>query len=214
MVEWDFLFVVLRLYKFPKLFIGWIRECVTTTIFTIALNGGIHGFFAGARGLRQGDPMSPYLFVLVTEILGLIIQQKIESQGGFRYHWRCEETRLFQLSFADDLLLFCRADASSIWVFKEGLDNFSSLSGLHTNAAKTSVQLIKSVLISLQIYWAMPFILPKGVIKEIEKRFRQGASTSGYLKVSWDQVCRPVEEGGQGIMDVAAVNQTLMSRHI
>ncbi|KAL2237391.1 UNVERIFIED_CONTAM: hypothetical protein Sindi_0930800, partial [Sesamum indicum] len=79
-------------------------------------------------------------------------------------------------------------------------------------------QVIKSVLISLQIYWAMAFILPKGVIKQIEKRFHQflwkGASTSGYPNVSWNQVCRLVEEGGQGIMDVAALNQTLMSRHI
>ncbi|KAL2232550.1 UNVERIFIED_CONTAM: hypothetical protein Sindi_1435000 [Sesamum indicum] len=114
MMEWDFLFAVLQLYKFSEPFIGWIRECVTTTTFTITLNGGIHGFFTGARGLRQGDPMSPYLFVLVMKILGLMIQQKIEVQGGFLYHWRCEETRLFQLSFADDLLLFCRADETSI----------------------------------------------------------------------------------------------------
>ncbi|KAL2248449.1 UNVERIFIED_CONTAM: hypothetical protein Sindi_2697200, partial [Sesamum indicum] len=80
------------------------------------LNAGIHGFFAGPRGLRQGDPMSPYLFVLVMEILGLMIQQKIEVQGRFLYHWRCEETGLFQLSFANDLLLFCRADESSTQV--------------------------------------------------------------------------------------------------
>ncbi|XP_011101348.1 uncharacterized protein LOC105179428 [Sesamum indicum] len=286
MMEWDFLFAVLRLYKFPEIFIGWIRECVTTTTFTIALNGGIHGFFAGARRLRQGDPMSPYLLVLVMEILGPTIQQKIEVQGGFLYHWQCEETRLFQLSFADDLQLLCRADESSIRVFKEGLDDYSALSGLHTNAAKSQVifskaaqplkhtivstldfqegelpvtylglsliasrlsisdckpllikidkrlqcwasiqlsfaariQLIKSVLMSLQIYWAMAFILPKGVIKEIEKWFRQflwkGASTYGYSKVFWNQVCRPVEERGQGIMDIVSLNRTLISRHI
>ena len=64
----------------------------------------------------------------------------------------------------------------------------------------------------------MTFILSKGVNKEVEKRFSQflwkGASTFGYPKVSWNQVCRPVEEGGQGIMNVAALNRTLMSRHI
>ncbi|KAL2251110.1 UNVERIFIED_CONTAM: hypothetical protein Sindi_2233300 [Sesamum indicum] len=220
------------------------------------------------------------------ETLGLMIQQKIDVHGRFLYHWRCEETRLFQLSFADDLLLFCQADETSIRIFKEGLDDFSSLSGIHTNAAKSQalfskaaqpfkntiisilgfqegplpvntldfhllprsspsmiahpllikidkrlqgwasirlsfaarIQLIKSVLMSLQIYWAMAFILPKGVIKEIEKRFRQflwkGESSLGYPKVSWNQVCRPLEEGGQGIMDVGALNPTLMSRHI
>ncbi|KAL2237482.1 UNVERIFIED_CONTAM: hypothetical protein Sindi_0939900 [Sesamum indicum] len=154
-VEWDFMFAVLWLYKFPDIFIGWIRGCVTTTTFTIALNGGIHGLFAGARGLRQGDPMSPYLFVLVMKIFGLMIQQKIEIQGGFLYHWRCEKTKLFQLSFANDLLLFCRADESAIRVFKEGLDDFSSLSGLHTNATKSQVifskaaQRLKNTILSI-----------------------------------------------------------------
>ncbi|KAL0408398.1 UNVERIFIED_CONTAM: hypothetical protein Sradi_1774200 [Sesamum radiatum] len=60
-------------------------------------------------------------------------------------------------------------------------------------------QLIKSVLSALQIYWAMAFILPKHVIKEIEKRLCKflwkGTTDVGYAKVSWQQVCRPVCEG-------------------
>ncbi|KAL0307986.1 UNVERIFIED_CONTAM: hypothetical protein Sangu_3000900 [Sesamum angustifolium] len=64
----------------------------------------------------------------------------------------------------------------------------------------------------------MAFLLPKGVIKEINKRLRtflwKGNSASGYPKVAWEFVYRPSEEGGQGIRDVLTLNRALMSRHL
>ncbi|KAL0283849.1 UNVERIFIED_CONTAM: Retrovirus-related Pol polyprotein from type-2 retrotransposable element R2DM [Sesamum radiatum] len=82
-VEWDFLIATLRLFGFPAVFIRWIEECVTSAHYSVVVNGGVHGFFAGARGLRQGDPMSPYLFVLVMEVLHMILQQLLNRTGNF-----------------------------------------------------------------------------------------------------------------------------------
>ncbi|KAL0290879.1 UNVERIFIED_CONTAM: hypothetical protein Sradi_7040900 [Sesamum radiatum] len=230
--------------------------------------------------------MSPFLFVLVMEVLTLMLQHRIEQNGGFSYHWKCEAIQLFQLSFADDLLLFSKADPSSIQLFKDGLTDFAELSGLQANLQKSHlilsrsaatyrdtllgildfqeghlplrylglpllasrlsisdcqpllhkiearikgwegvmlsfagrVQLIKFVLSALQVYWAMAFILPKHIIKEIEKRLRnflwKGNLDMGYAKVSWQQVCRPVSEGGLGIRDIHSLNKGLMSRHL
>ncbi|KAK4383789.1 putative ribonuclease H protein [Sesamum angolense] len=80
------------------------------------------------------------------------------------------------------------------------------------------LQLIKSVLMSLKVYWAMTFILPKGVIREVEKKMRtflwKENSAVGYPKVAWSVVCKPIEEGGQGIRDILALNKALMSRHL
>ncbi|KAL2252021.1 UNVERIFIED_CONTAM: hypothetical protein Sindi_2324400, partial [Sesamum indicum] len=285
-VEWDFLLAVLQLFGFPPTFTRWIEECVSTTSFSIGLNGKPHGFFAGARGLRQGDPLSPYLFVLVMEALHLGFLQRIEQDIQFTYHWKCESSKVFQMGFADDLLLLCKADLDSIRVFKEGLDWFAELSGLRLNVQKSHliisrsaqnlkdqmldilgfqeghlpmrylglplissrltisdcqpliskidaringwegislsyagrVQIIKSVLSALSLYWASAFILPKKVISEIEKRLRtflwKGTTSSGYAKVAWKDVCRPMDEGGLGFKDISTLNRALMSKKL
>ncbi|KAK4404535.1 hypothetical protein Sango_0822100 [Sesamum angolense] len=228
-VEWDFLFATMRLFGFLEVFIQWLEECVTTPTFSVCINGSTHGFFKGARGLRQGYPMSPYLFVLIMEVLHIILQQMIEQI----------------------LLLFCVAHDPSIAVFQRGLELFATLSGLHVNLAKSQlilskaarhdstqflatlgfqegqlpvkylklqlissrlslvncrpllnkinsriqgwggislsfaaqVQLIKSVLMALNTYWAMAFILPK-------------------------------DEGGLGVRDFQSLNLALMSRRL
>ncbi|KAL0451451.1 UNVERIFIED_CONTAM: LINE-1 retrotransposable element O protein [Sesamum latifolium] len=143
-VEWDFLRAVLTLFGFPEQFIGWIVECVTTPSFSVCLNGSPHGYFRGARGLRQGDPMSPYLFVLVMEVLSLILRQVIDQDGGFSYHWKCGEMQLCQLGFADDLLLFSKADTGSVQVFRHALTVFADLSGLQANLHKSHLILSRS----------------------------------------------------------------------
>ncbi|KAL0297928.1 UNVERIFIED_CONTAM: hypothetical protein Sangu_3170100 [Sesamum angustifolium] len=221
------------MFGFPTIF-RWIEECVTSAHYSVVVNGGVHGFFAGARGLRQGDPMSPYLFVLVMEVLHMILQQLIEQDGEFQYHWRCQELNLFQLSFADDLLLLCKADVRRAkrsdtlvsHLFQHGFPSqivnhflkkidsrIKGWEGVQLSFAGR-VQLIKSVLISFEVYWAMAFILPKGIIKEMMKRLRtflwKGNSASGYPKVAWEAVCRPIDEGGLGIKDILALNRALM----
>ncbi|KAL0290139.1 UNVERIFIED_CONTAM: hypothetical protein Sangu_2586400 [Sesamum angustifolium] len=83
-VEWDFLSAVLHLFGFPDIFIGWIEECVTTPMFSVCINGNPTGS-SRFQGLRQGDPMSPFLFVLIMEVLQLMLQQLIDQNEGFSF---------------------------------------------------------------------------------------------------------------------------------
>ena len=80
------------------------------------------------------------------------------------------------------------------------------------------VQIIKSVLLSLSLYWSSAFILPKKVTNEIEKRLHsflwKGTTNSGYAKVAWKDLCRPKDEGGLGFKYIAILNRALMTKKL
>ncbi|GJR86507.1 RNA-directed DNA polymerase, eukaryota, reverse transcriptase zinc-binding domain protein [Tanacetum coccineum] len=81
-----------------------------------------HGYFKDARGLRQGDLVSPNLITLVMEVHNLIMIKNIKANGKFRYHAGCKDLQLTHLCFADDLMVFCNGDVQSISIVKKSLN--------------------------------------------------------------------------------------------
>ncbi|PWA72453.1 RNA-directed DNA polymerase, eukaryota, Reverse transcriptase zinc-binding domain protein [Artemisia annua] len=136
-VEWNFLRVILEKFGFHRKMVHWIMVCVSYAKFSICLNGERKGYFKSGRGLRQGDPISPYLFTLVMEVFTLLMKRNAQ-QGGFKYHMGCNELKLTHLCFADDLLVLCQADINSITIIKNTLMEFSSASGLLPNMNKST----------------------------------------------------------------------------
>ncbi|KAJ6925336.1 hypothetical protein NC651_009874 [Populus alba x Populus x berolinensis] len=285
-VRLDYIIAGLHAIGLPPAMIRWISTCITTVHYTININGEMHGFFHGTRGIRQGDPLSPYLFVLAMEGLGGIIRQKIQH-SAYKYHWRCKATKLTHLCFADDLMLFSHADLNSILIMKESLQQFSNISGLSINLAKSSLylsgidgrlriniieqigiqetmlpvkylgvpllssrlthkdcipllerittriklwtsssltyagrlQLIKSVLFSIQVYWSSIFILPCATITKIESilaafLWRGSSLTSTGAKVAWKAICYALQEGGLGVKNIKTWNRAATLKHI
>ena len=136
-VNWAFLFKVMQHLKFPSMFINWIKECICSPKFSLNINGELTGFFGSSGGLRQGDPVSACLFVIIMEALSRLLNHRILQRSNFVYHWRCSKTKLSHLCFADDILLFCGNSLSSAMVLQQALLNFASWSGLKPNLSKS-----------------------------------------------------------------------------
>ncbi|XP_062119079.1 uncharacterized protein LOC133832801 [Humulus lupulus] len=102
------------------------------------MNGRVQGSFKGEKGLRQGDPISPLLFVQIMEYLTRRLQLAAQS-STFRYHPMYKSLKILNLCFAGDLILFCKGTQSSVRVLKVALEEFSSATRLHVNPSKSHI---------------------------------------------------------------------------
>lgn len=139
-MRWDFIEDMLTSLKFPSIFIKWVMECITTTSYHVIVNGQSTGSFKGNKGLRQGDPISPLLFVLGMEYLSRSLEFYTKKRG-FEYHPNCRKLRLAHLMFADDLILFCKANMQSVNILMEAFEEFSLTSGMEANPHKSQIMI-------------------------------------------------------------------------
>ncbi|KAM3233259.1 hypothetical protein P3L10_018618 [Capsicum annuum] len=124
--------------NFPFKFIKLLIKCITSTKYTLALNGGVYGEIKGKRGLRQGDPISSLIFVICVEYFSRMMDW-VADHEGFAFHTKCRSLRLNHLCFADDMLLFYKRQFDSVGLILLGLKTFSSASRLCTNCSKSSI---------------------------------------------------------------------------
>ena len=144
---------VLHKMGFGSWWMEWIWRCISTAKFFVLVNGVPAGFFSSTKGLRQGDPLSPYLFVLGMEVLSALIRRA--ADGGFisgcRFRGRGRmEINVSHLLFADDTIIFCEARKENLTFLSWILAWFEAVSGLRINLAKSE-------------------LIPVGEVEEIEE---------------------------------------------
>ena len=137
-VRWDFVLATLRGLSIPDIFIGWIRQCICSPSFSLIVNGQSCGYFKGTQGLRQGDPLSPYLFVLTMEVFSGLLASRYDS-GYICYHPKTHDLQISHLMFADDVMIFFDGGGSSLYGINETLEDFAGWSGLSMNRDKTQL---------------------------------------------------------------------------
>ncbi|KAJ9673635.1 hypothetical protein PVL29_023281 [Vitis rotundifolia] len=141
-INWSFLMKVLSKMGFGVRWRDWIWWCISTARFSILINGVPAGFFSNTKGLRQGDPLSPYLFVLGMEVFSILIRRAVE--GGFLSGCCLRgrgggEMMVTHLLFADDTIIFCEAKQEQVTNLSWILAWFEASSGLRINLAKSAL---------------------------------------------------------------------------
>ena len=138
-VEWNFLEKIMERLGFDNKWISLISCCIRTVSFSILVNGEPRGLIHLSKGLRQGDPLSPYLFLLCVEGLHSLIQQA-ENCGNLHGVSLCKEgLKVSHLFFADDSLLFCQANDNDCQAVLDILDTYEQASGQQINRGKTQL---------------------------------------------------------------------------
>ena len=141
-VDWYFLLTVMQKMGFGEKWIGWIKWYISTASFSVLVNGTLTGFFQSSKGLRQGDPFSPYLFVIAMEVFSSLLKRVVD--GGFmsscRVQGRSEEgVQISHLLFTDDTLVFCQASQDHLTYLSWLLIWFEAVSGLRINLEKNEL---------------------------------------------------------------------------
>ncbi|GAU30671.1 hypothetical protein TSUD_31430 [Trifolium subterraneum] len=128
-VDWGFLRGVMTKMGFSDVWIRWVMMCVSSVNYSVLMNSDRVGPISPGRGLRQGDPLSPYLFILVTECLTALIHQAVGRGDlhGVRIYRGAPEVS--HLLFADDCFLFCRANVAEVNELMRILHTYETASG-------------------------------------------------------------------------------------
>ncbi|XP_028052094.1 uncharacterized protein LOC114256638 [Camellia sinensis] len=138
-VNWKFLFSLLSNFGFGNKWISWIKTCITSVRISILVNGSPTTEFSPQRGLRQGDPLSPFLFNIVSEGLNMLLNRAINLGILRGVLVGSKDVLLSHLQFADDSIIFSEADWDQMVLIKRVLRCFEFLSGLRINYHKSVV---------------------------------------------------------------------------
>ena len=147
-VNWEALLYLLDRMGFGVKWCKWIRNCISTIQFSVLINRSPADFFGSSRGLRQGDPLSPLLFLIMMEVFSRMLR-RVEGAGlirGFNLEGRRDGgEHVSHILFADDTILFCYADVEQILHIRLLLLSFQAVTGLKVNVHKSEMVLIGEV---------------------------------------------------------------------
>ncbi|KAF5468900.1 hypothetical protein F2P56_013011 [Juglans regia] len=144
-VDWKFLLNVLKSFGFSSQFCNLVKECVQTPWFSIMMNGTYKGFFQPARGLRQGDPLSPYLFIIMEEMLSRLLCKNFEEGRIGCFSHPVGAPIVSHLLYADDLLVFVTGGKQSVLKLMNTLEVYEKWSGQLINKEKSTFFFSKSI---------------------------------------------------------------------
>jgi len=139
-ISWTYIRMLLTHLGFKIDFINWVMGCITSVSFAVLINGAASSFFKGQRGLRQGCPLSPLLFLLVAEGLSQLML-KAKREGSIKGLEVAVNLFITHLLFVDDILLFSNGSLTKFNKIKEILELFMKATGMQVNYRKSQLMM-------------------------------------------------------------------------
>ncbi|WMV25045.1 hypothetical protein MTR67_018430 [Solanum verrucosum] len=199
----NFLMKMMQRMGFGQRWLKWIRHCISSVKFSILINRNPCEFFPSNRGLRQGDPLSPFLFILAMEGLSNLFHTA-RANGWIRGFKVGENTRnnleITHLQYADDTLVFCGAVKEHMLILRVILNIFEAVSG-------GRLTLVNSVLDALPSYMMSIFPIPTKVTKRLDAirmnfLWKDSEDKKKYHLVKWEELLVSNRGGGLNIRDL------------
>ena len=144
-----------------------IMQCVSTVTYSILLNGEPKGFIRPSRGLRQGDPLSPFLFLFCAEGLNALLNKAADNREIRGLSLCRHGPKITHLFFADDCLLFCRSNKEECQKIQQLLDWYEAASGQLVNKNKTTLFFSRNT--AKEVQQEIKELLGEPTIKHYEK---------------------------------------------
>ena len=144
-VEWSFLRALLLRLGFAGTWVQLIIECVSSVRYSFVVNGNVCGSVSPSRGLRQGDPLSPYLFILVADAFSAMLTKASLDKRIHGAKASRNGPEISHLLFADESLLFVRANRQECTTIVDILNKYECASGQKINIEKSEVTFSKGV---------------------------------------------------------------------
>lgn len=138
-LEWGFVKEVLLCFGFAPTWVTMIMKLVTSVTYSYKVNGFSSATLSPNRGLRQGDPLSPYLFILAIDVLSLLINKSVVEGRLEGFCLARGAPTLTHLLFVDDALLFSKASPQNAFELLRILNVYSRCSGQRINLAKSGL---------------------------------------------------------------------------
>jgi hypothetical protein len=144
-IEWKFVEKALCSMGYPSCMVALIMRCISTVSYQVLINGQPSSPFSPQRGLRQGDPLSPYLFVLCADVLSGLIHKEVEAKNIHGIKIARSAPLISHLFFADDSLLLARASQSEARNILKILEKYQQASGQVVNLDKSEASFSRNV---------------------------------------------------------------------
>nr|XP_016509522.1 PREDICTED: uncharacterized protein LOC107826990 [Nicotiana tabacum] len=222
-VSWKYLLHMLRKMGFSEHFINMVWNLMSNNWYSVLVNGQSSGFFKSTRGVKQGDPLSPALFILSAEVLSRSLNKLFEDKSFVGFGMPKWYDSLNHLVYADDTIIFASSHPPSLSKIMAVLGKYEKISGQMINKEKSSYYMHSKVANGLfQAAGAItgfarvldPLNSILGHLHKSFARFFWSTKEEGRSRhwASWQNICLPKEEGGLGFSSLNDVSRALFAK--